>query len=447
VIFIEYQLKRLYNSYIQCLLTIDRKGVIYVIICPICGKTSEADNVKICDICNWNFTEDLTANYDPESITPENIALYEKNILKRRNTYIRHSNENMFSLLEEKLTDEDINSLSAEALKELYDRLPEKQGISMLRRLKDDKIKKIKLIDDIDFQSVRNGLEHLKREEVHVVLNNNGNVVNDGLVAQSGEWIYFHNTNDKGCIYKMRNDGGELQRVNYFESFYINTAGNFIYYSNGNDSCKIYRIQTDGKNNHRLNNDLSCYLNVSGDWIYYSNRSDRYKLYKMKTDGTHRQKINDDGSREINVINNWIYYQNYRDGDKIYRIRTDGTERQKLNDDDSSYINVNNGWIYYKNGDDNNSIYKITVDGNDKQKINKDKSYYINVSGDWIYYRNYDDNSFIYKIKTDGTKRKQINNEDSGFINITDDWIFYKNYKDENRMYKVRQDGKLWQRI
>ncbi|MDF2687014.1 MAG: serine/threonine protein kinase, partial [Clostridia bacterium] len=243
----------------------------------------------------------------------------------RRSTYMRHSNENMFAILEKKLTDEDLNKLSINTVCEIYDRLPEKQGISMLRRLNDNKINELKKVVDKRFQSISEGLEHLKKEEAHVVLNNNGNVVNDGLVMQNGEWIYFHNTNDKGSIYKMLSDGEELQRVNYFESFYINVAGKFIYYSNGNDSCKIYRIQTDGMNNTRLNNDLSCYINVSGDWIYYSNRSDRYKLYKMKTDGSHRQKINDDGSREISVINNWIYYQNYRDGDKIYRIRLDGT--------------------------------------------------------------------------------------------------------------------------
>jgi hypothetical protein len=40
-----------------------------------------------------------------------------------------------------------------------------------------------------------------------------GNIVNGGLVAQEGNWIYYSNGDSDFWVYKMRTDGSGRQRV------------------------------------------------------------------------------------------------------------------------------------------------------------------------------------------------------------------------------------------
>ncbi len=200
--------------------------------------------------------------------------------------------------------------------------------------------------------------------------NSVGNIVNWGLVAKQGEWIFYQNDID--------------------------------------DSLKLYKIRTDGSGRTKLNDDESWCLNVVGDWIYYQNGSDSLKLYKIRTDGSERTKLNEDSSHYLNVVGDWIYYCNTSDGGKLYKIRTDGSGRTKLNDDSSDYLNVVGDWIYYRNESDSYKLNKIRIDGSERTKLNEDKFYYLNVVGDWIYCRNWSDRSKLYKIRTDGSERQLV---------------------------------------
>ena len=40
-----------------------------------------------------------------------------------------------------------------------------------------------------------------------------GNLVNDGLVAQQGDWIYYSNILDEHKLYKVRTDGTDGQLI------------------------------------------------------------------------------------------------------------------------------------------------------------------------------------------------------------------------------------------
>lgn len=275
-----------------------------------------------------------------------------------------------------------------------------------------------------------------------------GNIVNAGLAAQQGDWIYYRNDGDNGTLYKIRTDGSEKTKINYDYSYYINVLYDWIYYRNFSDGGSIYKISTTGTDRKKLNDDNSWYINVIGDWIYYQNDSDIGNIYKIRTDGTDKTKLNDEVSWHINVSGDWVYYQNGStiDGDsdrlKLYKIRTDGTDRTKLNDEASGFINVVGDWIYYNNGnDDGNKLCKIRTDGTERTKLNDDNSWSINVVGEWVYYRNLKDNSKLYKIRTDGTERTKLNDDISANINVAGDWVYYQDKGDEGKLYRIRTDG------
>ncbi|MCL2196186.1 MAG: DUF5050 domain-containing protein [Treponema sp.] len=275
----------------------------------------------------------------------------------------------------------------------------------------------------------------------HEYGNTPGNIINFGIVAKKGDYIYYHNAMDGGKIYKMRADGTQRQKLNNNESCFINVLGEWIYYIDFSGKGNIYKMRTDGTQPQKLNDEASYSLSVVGEWVYYLTSSDESKIYKMRTDGTQRQKLNNDKIDEpFNLTDEWIYYANRDDGRKIYKIRTDGTQRQKLNNDYSSYINLEGDWVYYSNVSDGRKIYRMRTDGSLRQKLNNEQSAWINVSNGWVYYISGHGNHTIYcKMRIDGSQQYKIQ-VDKGmiFLNIADEWLYYTA---ENVNYKMRIDG------
>lgn len=240
-----------------------------------------------------------------------------------------------------------------------------------------------------------------------------GNIVNGGLVAQYGDWIYYSNEVDSenypgapsnapsvlSGLSKSRLDGTEKTYITYVPNVvFINVIDEWIYYIDGGIRVErdaeelwqgyIYKIRTDGTEKTQLTEDNCWYMSVIGDWIYYANVTDGGRIYKMRTDGSENTRVNDDESACLNVVDGWIYYANQSDGGKIYKVSIDGTERTKLNDDESAYLNAVDGWIYYSNQSDGLRIYKIRMDGTERTKLCDDENCsYVNVTGDHVYYQ------------------------------------------------------------
>jgi serine/threonine protein kinase len=271
--------------------------------------------------------------------------------------------------------------------------------------------------------------------------NSVGNIVNFGMAAIKGEWVYYKNYSDGKKLYKIRVDGSGRKKLNEDIGWFINVVGEWVYYTNYSDGKKLYKTRVDGTGRQKLNEDISECINVVGEWVYYKNWSDGSKLYKIRVDGSGRQKLNEDDNWFINVVGEWVYYTNGSDGFKLYKIRTDGSGRQKLNEDSSSYINVVGEWVYYVNSSDGDKLYKIRVDVSGRQKLNEDRVWYINVVGEWVYYRNTSDDGKLYKIRVDGTGRQNLNADKSEYINVVGEWVYYVNDSDDGKRYKIRMDG------
>jgi len=210
-----------------------------------------------------------------------------------------------------------------------------------------------------------------------------GNIINGGLAAIQGDWVYYLNS-------FTHSDGGELIKINI-----------------------------DGSVRQILNDDWPSSINVVDDWIYYSHgpRSENGRIYKIRTDGSDREKLNDDSSDNIVVAGEWIFYSNLSDDGKLYRIRTDGSGRQKLNDDDSKYINVVGDRIYYSNSDDNERLYTMKTDGSGREAIWgwNFRARYINVVDDRVFFetgRYAGGGKFVYSalfvMNLDGSEMKEL---------------------------------------
>lgn len=270
--------------------------------------------------------------------------------------------------------------------------------------------------------------------------NTSGNIVNGGLAASQGDWIYYR-SNDGGKIYRINQDGTLLEQINDDDSWYINIVNDWVYYRTRDEERKIFRIRADGTNREMISAANAWYINVVDDWVYYRDQDDNDKTYRISLDGSRQNMVSGQWTGWKNILGEWIFYINRNDGNTIYRAKIDGTKKQKINTTSSDWLVASDNWLFFRNIDDEGKIYRIRNDGSEKKKITDNQAIYLNVSNGWIYYSNLSDNGRIYRIRTDGQDEQKINEDRSSYLNIVNGWIYYRNWSDGGKIYKINIDG------
>ena len=117
---------------------------------------------------------------------------------------------------------------------------------------------------------------------VELAGNTYGNIANYGLVAQSGDYIYYSNSYDKWRLYSVKVDNTENKRLTTDSVQYINIVDSKVYFSNSSDNGRLYVIGTDGSGRKKLNDTRSEYINVVGDYIYYIDADSGWNIKRIK---------------------------------------------------------------------------------------------------------------------------------------------------------------------
>jgi hypothetical protein len=270
--------------------------------------------------------------------------------------------------------------------------------------------------------------------------NTYGNIMNYGLVVQTGNWVYYTNSSDEWKIYKKRIDGSENTKISDYAGWDLNVIDDWIYYTDmtEGEAGILMRTSIVDKKDEVLTNNYAINVIATKDWVYYLDGYWLYKttpdwsetvplikqdqmvfhfllyddlivysaqddntnrgLFKINTDGANKEKIYDGEVRIVHVDNNWIYIKLFSDEHSLYKISWDGSKLEKLFDITFSYINIHDDWIYYSNKD---GIYKISLNGEHNIKLTDDPGMNINVIDGWIYYRH---STVLKRVKMDGTE-------------------------------------------
>lgn len=300
----------------------------------------------------------------------------------------------------------------------------------------------------------------------NTVGNTAGNLLNRGLVANQGEWMYY---SDKG-IYKEKLDGKSRTKICEDEAWYLNILGDWIYFVNVSDAYSLYKVKIDGTQKTKMNSEITGELNVVGDWIFYietlrlqtsSGIDDYTNLWKMKTDGTNKTKIYDNTKTRSGYIvgtisnlyatPNMLYFNLHQyegEDNGIYRMDTNGVKMDLLNGECCVYTNYGDNSIYYRQFG-NFDIYKMKYDGSERIQLSQtktqkvDKNLSMNVAGDWIYFCE----DGLYKMKINTTDKVKISDDDCEQINVEGDWIYFIDKLNNNRLYKIKTDGSIRARV
>ena len=140
----------------------------------------------------------------------------------------------------------------------------------------------------------------------------------------SGDWVYFDNEYFTYGLYKVKNDGTELQllRQDYLNvNHTILVVNNEIYYSNISGNGALCKINIDGTGYTVLKSGISGKIFTDNDYLYLYN-------HKISLDGTEVIDFTTFGGEIKNVIGGWIYFENPAEDNLLYKVRTDGTDVQ-----------------------------------------------------------------------------------------------------------------------
>lgn len=285
------------------------------------------------------------------------------------------------------------------------------------------------------------------KENNSIILNEPGNIVNDGMAVEDENYIYYINRAgdvygaSPDLLYKIKKNDvtrKDLCDLNYNTQvidnrvWNLNIVGDWIYYSNWKDAFhhSINKVKKDGTQNTCIANEAVGNMFVNGNWIYYVKRTNSHSIdlndiYKMSLDGSCRMKLNSNPVEDMTMSDGWIYYTNIKDGYKIYRMKLDGSENAKICDDETLFMTVSGSSIFYSNKSDDEKLYKINGDGTEKCKISDNKATFINASENYVYYVNASDGDKLYKTTFSGGDSEKITDEYGSNITILNNKIYF----------------------
>ncbi len=270
--------------------------------------------------------------------------------------------------------------------------------------------------------------------------NTAGNLVNSGIVCESGNKIYYYNKSDNKKLYVMNKDGsGKTPIGNVQGAMELNLMGDFMYYQAGG----IYRVNVkDGSVETLVASD--CHNMVVTDSAVFYTKTDNgvNKIFRMNHDGSDEMALSENIASGLNVYEDKIYYINGTDSGKIYSMNLDGS------DDNVFFVAknvqellVDNGWVYYvSNSNLGNHIFCISVEGGEESvEIISDSCSNINMYAGYLYYYNASDDTLCYSAG-DGSNETVLYSGNLNAVNVIADWVYFFN-TDDFQYYRITKDG------
>ena len=292
------------------------------------------------------------------------------------------------------------------------------------------------------------------------ILGKIGNLREYGYADRDNGWIYYvapDSELSKMGIYKIKENGDkpkELNTIGKYDIMSINAYNNYLYfivqssssYSKDGDTFdnKIYKMKNDGTeleviNDNEFHNNCET-IYVIDNSIYYIGLDS--KLYKMNLDGKNRKKVSEETfstqkpANKYVVTDKYIIYNvdNPKSSVKAHTtkiMRIDGKETEDVIPDEYlSYLDMDSTYIYFTDSD--NKLCKTKIKSKKKEEVySLRKVYHLNVCDNYAYFYSFTDNGEValYRLNLNspekGAQAIKILNNTAPCLNIVGDKIYY----------------------
>ncbi len=270
--------------------------------------------------------------------------------------------------------------------------------------------------------------------------NTAGNLINSGIVCESGNKIFYYNKSDNKKLYVMNSDGsGKAPIGNVQGAMELNVMGDYVYYQAGG----IYRVKIkDGTVETLIASDCHNMVVTNSAIIYTKTDNGVNKVFKMNLDGSGEVVLSENLASGLNVYEDKVYYINGSDSGRIYSMNLDGSDDSVfLSSKNVQELLVDSGWVYYvSNSSDGNHIYCISADGvGEPVEIISDSCSNINMYAGYLFYYNASDDTLCYSTG-DGSLEVVLYSGNLNAINVISDWVYFFN-TDDFQYYRITKDG------
>lgn len=127
-------------------------------------------------------------------------------------------------------------------------------------------------------------------------------------------------------IYKTHADGIENTMLSEDHCRSLSVSGGWLmyYYNSYNENC-LYKVKIDGSQYEKLINKMVIFPCVGGEWVYYAEKSEAGVLWCVSTDGREPQRIAEGFIQNYAVVDGWVYYLYANEPYGVRRVHADGT--------------------------------------------------------------------------------------------------------------------------
>ena len=272
--------------------------------------------------------------------------------------------------------------------------------------------------------------------------NSSGNLNNKGLFCEYDGYIYFANLNDSHCLYRMRTDCSEPEKLADIPVSYINSAGDYIYfYFDDPGGTKfmgvagrmsgIFRLKKGETDFVCLDKCTSGVLNLVGNTLYYEHYDNKngMQLYHCSPDGSDKGLAVDEIVNPACVVNGNIYFCE-QDSMKLKVYKPGSTSTSVISDMQMYNPVLGGNDLYFMNMNDDYCLYRYSLSDGSLTKITSERVDTFNVYGNVIFYQRNRDPALI-RVETDGSNSMVIATGNYENINCTSMYTFYSPFKED----------------
>ena len=294
--------------------------------------------------------------------------------------------------------------------------------------------------------------------------NSTGNLYNEGLFCEYEGYVYFANPEDEYSLYRMKNDGSEIEKLHNDTVSYIQVMNDYIYYVRRNpiDDDSIFRgtlygicrLEIGEKSSERLYSGIVETMVICGNYIYFTSYDDTnlIQLKSIKVDGEELTDISDIDYMPIAVSGETYYFPNVEENHNLMYIDAGSSSIGTSMNGNYYMPSFVDGYMYYIDLDNDMKLTRASLKSNTLEVLDEGRCINYNVSGenDLIYYQiEGEDGNRLNCMSMNGLEKKTVAEGNYCNIHITEKYTYY--YKlvgaDSKELYRADNENNVTQRV
>lgn len=284
-----------------------------------------------------------------------------------------------------------------------------------------------------------------------------GNLYNDGLFCEHGNYIYFSNPNDGYKLYSMNKSGLEVKKLSNDIASYINADDNYVYYVRNNlgadgdygflrfNTNSLVRLKIKNKSVMVLDPDPSIYASLIGNYIYYIHYDEEHgsTFNRVKIDGTERETLNKNPYFTCSTNGQYLYYNGLENDHNIYQLDTSVGNSHILYEGNYWMPVVDNNQAFFMDCDNNYALCSLGLNDTEPYVLVDQRIETFNVYGNYIYFQTNDlnGNAALCRVNRNGSDMRVIRNGNHRNIHVTSENVYFREFGDDKTIYQMPVDG------